>query len=130
MKHLIKKIRDKDIEYRMGMLLISGVSLSGFIVLIGSIIYLYQNKYVTSDYNIFLGEPERLRNLYDIIKGAFLLRGRELIQFGLVILIATPVARVLFAVIGFYMEKDRLYTAVSIVVLMILLLSLFAGVGK
>lgn len=130
MKHLIKKIRDKDIEYRMGMLLISGVLLSGFIVLIGSIIYLYQNKYLTTNYNIFLGEPERLRNLYDIIKGALLLRGRELIQFGLVILIATPVARVLFAVIGFYLEKDRLYVVVSVIVLTILLLSLFAGVGK
>ncbi|HEY6906879.1 MAG TPA: DUF1634 domain-containing protein, partial [Ignavibacteriaceae bacterium] len=70
------------------------------------------------------------RNLYDIIKGAFQLRGRELIQFGLVLLIATPVARVIFAVIGFYMEKDRLYTLISAIVLITLLLSLLAGVGK
>lgn len=130
MKRLIKKIVDKDIEYTMGMLLISGVLLSGFVVLIGSIIYLYQNRYITSNFNIFLGEPERLRNLYDILKGALQLRGRELIQFGLVILIATPVARVLFAVIGFSLEKDKLYVLVSTIVLTILLLSLFAGVGK
>lgn len=130
MKHLIKKIQDKEIEYIMGMLLAVGVLISGLVVLFGSIIYLYQNRYVTSNYNIFIGEPERLRNLYDIIKGAFQLRGRELIQFGLVLLIATPVARVIFAVIGFYMEKDRLYTLISAIVLIILLLSLLAGVGK
>lgn len=130
MKHLIKKIQDKEIEYMMGMLLAVGVLISGLVVLIGGIIYLYQHEYITSNYNIFIGEPERLRNLYDIIKGAFQLRGRELIQFGLVLLIATPVARVIFAVIGFYMEKDRLYTLISAIVLITLLLSLLAGVGK
>ncbi len=130
MKHLIRKIRDSEIEYIMGMLLISGVLISGIVVLFGSIIYLYQNKYLTSNYDIFIGEPARLRNLNEIIKGAFHLRGRELIQFGLVLLIATPVARVIFAVMGFYMEKDRLYTLISTIVLIILLLSLLAGVGK
>jgi uncharacterized membrane protein len=130
MKHLIKKIQDKQIEYIMGMLLAVGVLVSGLVVLFGGIIYLYQHEYITSNYNIFIGEPERLRNLYDITKGAFQLRGRELIQFGLVLLIATPVARVIFAVIGFYLEKDRLYTIISAIVLIVLLLSLLAGVGK
>jgi uncharacterized membrane protein len=130
MKYLFKKIQDKEIEYVMGMLLAIGVIISGLVVFIGGVIYLYQNKYVTSNYDIFIGEPIRLRNLFEIIKGAFQLKGRELIQFGLVLLIATPVARVIFAVIGFYMEKDRLYTFVSTIVLITLLLSLLAGLGK
>jgi uncharacterized membrane protein len=38
-------------------------------------------------------------------------------------LIATPIGRVLFGVVGFALLKDRLYTAVSAIVLTILLLS-------
>ncbi len=130
MKNIFKKIRDRDIEYLMALLLISGVLVSGAVVFLGSIIYLYQNTYVASNYKIFMGEPERLTNLFEIIRGAFQFHGRAMIQFGLVLLIATPVARVVFAVIGFYLEKDKLYTVISTVVLITLLLSLIAGVGK
>ena len=130
MKRIIRKLRDKDIEFQMGILLLTGVMISGIIVLIGGIIYLYENNYLTNNYNIFIGAPERLRNLYDIIKGAFQFKGRALIQFGMVILIATPVVRVAFAIVGFFKEGDKLYTFISTIVLIILLLSLICGVGK
>ena len=45
-------------------------------------------------------------------------------QFGLLLLIATPVARVAMAVVGFALERDRLYVVVSLIVLTVLLLSL------
>ena len=54
-------------------------------------------------------------------------RGRGIIQLGLLLLIATPVARVVFAIIGFALEKDRLYVVVAALVLGILLFSLFGG---
>lgn len=129
MKDLIKNIRDRDIEYYMSILLIAGVMISGLVVLLGSIVYLYQNKYVTSNYNVFIGEPERLRNLYEITKGAFHFQGRALIQFGLLLLIATPVARVIFAVIGFLLEGDGLYTIISMIVLITLLISLIGTIS-
>lgn len=47
-----------------------------------------------------------------------------LIQLGVLLLIATPVARVVFAVVGFALERDRLYVAVSVAVLAILAASL------
>ena len=112
MKKLIIKFQDRDIEFLMGILLIIGVIISGTIVLIGCVIYLVQNPDIKSNYNIFIGEPQRLTNFIQIMKGAFSFRGRELIQFGLVLLIATPVARVLFAVFGFFIEKDRMYTTI------------------
>jgi uncharacterized membrane protein len=124
------KFRDRDLEFLMGVLLIIGVIISGTIVFIGTIIYLIENPDLKNNYNIFIGEPQRLRNLIEIMRGAFHFQGRPLIQFGLVLLIATPVARVVFAVFGFFVEKDRMYTMISLFVLITLLLSLIGGLGK
>jgi uncharacterized membrane protein len=46
-------------------------------------------------------------------------------QLGLLVLIATPVVRVAISVVGFALEGDRLYVAITAAVLTILLLSLF-----
>jgi uncharacterized membrane protein len=46
------------------------------------------------------------------------------VQFGLLLLIATPVARVAFSVFAFAMEKDFLYVGISALVLCVLLVSI------
>jgi uncharacterized membrane protein len=46
-------------------------------------------------------------------------------QLGLLVLLATPVARVAASVVGFAAEGDRLYVAVTLAVLAILLASIF-----
>jgi uncharacterized membrane protein len=46
-------------------------------------------------------------------------------QLGLLVLLATPVARVAASVVGFALESDRLYAALTAAVLLILLTSLF-----
>jgi uncharacterized membrane protein len=46
-------------------------------------------------------------------------------QLGLLTLLATPVARVMTSVVGFALERDRLYTAITLAVLIILLTSIF-----
>jgi uncharacterized membrane protein len=56
------------------------------------------------------------------------LRPIAIAQAGLLVLIATPVARVMTSVVAFVLERDRLYAAITVVVLAILLVSLF-GVG-
>ncbi len=48
-----------------------------------------------------------------------------IVQLGLLVLLATPVTRVAASVIGFAMEGDRLYTAITLAVLLILLTSIF-----
>jgi uncharacterized membrane protein len=48
------------------------------------------------------------------------LNSDALIQVGLLVLIATPIARVALAAAGFCMERDRLYAGVSLIVLAIL----------
>ena len=46
-------------------------------------------------------------------------------QLGLLVLLATPVVRVAASVAGFALEGDRLYSAITLVVLLILLASIF-----
>jgi uncharacterized membrane protein len=46
-------------------------------------------------------------------------------QFGLLVLLATPVLRVAASVVGFALEGDRLYAAITLAVLTVLVVSIF-----
>ena len=59
-----------------------------------------------------------------IVRSAAHFHSEGLIQIGLLLLIATPVARVAMAMVGFALERDRLYMVVSLIVLLILAFSL------
>ena len=52
---------------------------------------------------------------------------RAIIQLGLLLLIATPVARVLFSAIAFALERDSMYVVITLIVLAILLYSLLGS---
>ena len=47
--------------------------------------------------------------------------GRPLIQIGLLVLIATPIARIVFSIFGYLLEKDYLYTVITAIVLFVIL---------
>src|SRR5262249_7850027 len=51
----------------------------------------------------------------------------SVIALGLLVLLATPVVRVGVSLVTFALEGDRLYTAITALVLLILLLSFLAG---
>ena len=54
-------------------------------------------------------------------------RGQAIVMAGLLVLIATPVARVALSVVVFVKVRDRLYTAITSAVLLILLISFSVG---
>jgi uncharacterized membrane protein len=118
---------DRKVEEVIGTLLRTGVLLSAAIVLLGGAIYLARHGESPADYHVFRGEPSELRQISGIVHEAISLRGRGIIQLGLLLLIATPVARVIFSIFGFAMEKDRLYVGFASVVLVILLYSLLGS---
>jgi uncharacterized membrane protein len=118
---------DKNIEEIVGTLLRVGVSLSAFVVSIGAAIYLARHSREPANYRVFHGEPSDLRSLSGIVRDAFHLRGRGIIQLGLLLLIATPVARVAFSIWGFAEEHDRLYMIFTGIVLIVLLYSLLGS---
>ena len=108
----------------MGNLLRYGVLLSALIVVAGGSIYLWKHGAETPAYGIFEGEPKRLTQARAIWQTALGGSGRSVIQLGLLVLIATPIARILFSVIGFILEKDILYTCITLFVLAVIIISL------
>jgi uncharacterized membrane protein len=113
----------------MGRLLRTGVILAAAFVMAGGVIYLVRHPGPVTNYRVFQGEPEELRTVSGIFRGAFALHGRGLIQLGLLILIATPIARVAFSVVAFLYQQDWMYVAVTLMVLGLLVYSLLGGGG-
>ena len=116
---------DQRIENWVGIMLRSGVMLAAAIVLFGGILYLAHNHGPRPDYAHFTAEPAHLITFSGILHGVAALDPESIIMLGLLVLVATPVARVGMCIVGFLFERDHLYTAVSTIVLLILLYSLF-----
>ena len=115
---------DRRMDMVIGNLLRSGVLLSALVVLIGAVVYLVRHGRSPTDYRVFRGEPSDLRSVGGILRDALALRARGIIQLGLLLLIATPVARVAVSIFGFAEERDRMYVIVASIVLLILVYSL------
>ena len=116
---------DKQVEDWVGIMLRTGVLLAAAIVLVGGAMYVVQGHGVRPDYSHFHGEPPQYSTLHGAVSGIATGNPRSIIMFGLLVLIATPIARVGMCIVGFAMERDRLYVVVSSTVLIILLYSLF-----
>jgi uncharacterized membrane protein len=118
---------DQRIETIIGNLLRSGVLLSALVVLLGSFVYLRQQGHVPAHYGIFRGEPSDMRSVRGIAADALAGQGAGIIQLGLLLLIATPFARVVFSVFAFAAQRDALYVLLTIIVLAVLTFSLSGG---
>lgn len=120
---------DHEVELVLARLLQVGVVVAAVTVAAGGVLYLLKYGGAAPRYAVFRGEPENLSSPGGILRGALQLRGRGLIQLGLLLLIATPVARVAFSLISFVRQRDRTYVALTAFVLLLLLASL-AGVAR
>jgi len=120
-------LNDEKLEQILGNLLRAGVLVSGAVVLVGGVLYILRHGSAVPHYRVFSGEPSDLRHVRGIVSDALALQGRGLIQFGLLLLVATPVARVLFSLVGFAIQRDRTYVAVTLIVLAVLLYGLAGG---
>jgi uncharacterized membrane protein len=123
----LPKVTDSGIEHMVSVLLRTGVMVSGTVVLAGGIYYLVRHGGDQVDYHTFRGEPAVDRILSQIMAAAWRLRARSLIQLGVLLLIATPILRVAFSLVGFAIERDGKYVAITAIVLMILLYALISG---
>ena len=119
-----KPWNDRRVEEIIGNLLRAGVLLAAVVVLIGGSIFLFHHGRAPANYRVFAGEPSDLRHIRGILRTSYALEGRGIIQLGLLLLIATPIARVGFAIFGFAEEKDTMYVGFTAIVLVVLLYSL------
>ena len=118
---------DEEFDVRLAMILRGGVLTSAAVVLVGGIVYLARHGAETTHYRVFPNESESLRSLQELASLSTMMSGRGLIQVGLLLLIGTPVARVVFSIVGFLRGRDWLYVGVTSIVLALLTYSLAVG---
>jgi uncharacterized membrane protein len=118
---------EQSMENTIANLLRVGVLLSAFVVIAGAVLYLGAHPRARVAYHTFAGEPEQLTTVHGIVRSAFTGQARSIIQLGLLLLIATPVARVMFSILAFAVERDYMYVVFTLMVLGILLYSLFGS---
>ncbi len=118
------KFDDKRMEAAMGRLLQSGVVLASIVVLAGGLIYVSAHAHSMVNYRTFVSKPLQIQHPLDLMHRVLAGEAAAIIQLGVLLLVATPIARVAFAVIGFAIERDRLYVGISLFVLAVLIFSL------
>ena len=117
-------MNDRRLELMIGNLLRAGVLFAAAIVLTGGVLYLVRHHAERVDYHTFRAGGDESRKYSGIVQSAEHGESAAIIQIGLLLLIFTPVARVAVALVGFSLERDRLYAVVSLIVLVILACSL------
>ena len=119
----MNKFKDTDMQAIIGWILRTGVIFSMGIVAIGGVLFVYRHGHSIPDYRTFKAVPYFIHNIEDIAN----FKGQAIIQAGIVLLIATPIIRVAFSAIGFILEKDYLYTFITLLVLLIIVVSMLTG---
>lgn len=122
----MSKLKDTDIQTIIGWVLRVGVFLSIAVCICGAAVYLFAHGHDIAHYGRFNGVPASIQ-AGELIKSIAALKGRAIIQTGIILLIATPIMRVLFSAIGFAAERDYLYTGITILVLLIIFISMLSG---
>jgi len=115
---------EERLERLIGTLLRVGVVSAAAVALLGGVVFLARHGAEPASYGVFHGEPQDLRTVRGVLQEAESLSGRGLTQLGLLLLIATPVARVVFTLVAFARAGDRRYVVVTGIVLAALLFSL------
>ena len=115
---------DQRCESAMGRMLQIVVTTAATVVLFGTVLYLRHAAGPMPSYHRLYGAPTAYESVHDILNCLVNFDGQGLIAFAILLLMATPICRVIFDEVGFSLLRDRFYTAVSPTILMILILSL------
>lgn len=128
-KEIKHYLGDKDVQLILGTLLRVGVLVSTGVVLIGGIIFMSTQTNQLVSFEDFKPEEAKFSSVAEIISGLKTFDGLAIIQFGVLLLIFTPIARVVFSIFSFLMEKDYMYVLIGLIVLGVIITSLYLDVA-
>ena len=120
-------LSEHETEQLIGRLLQAGVLLAAAVTLVGGALYLSQHGSSAPAYSIFQGQPGNLTSIVGILRGVRAGHSDAIVQLGIVLLIATPIARVAFTLVAFALQRDRTYVIITLFVLTLLLYGLVLG---
>lgn len=118
---------DEQVELVIGALLRWGVILAATVAAAGAVLYVARYGATAVDYSSFRGTAGDLRSIAGVLAGLRARRPEALVQLGLLLLLATPVARVGLSLAAFLLQRDRTYVVITSIVLVVLLYSLAFG---
>ena len=117
--------RDYQMDRIISVVLRGGVLLSAGLLILGAILYFAGVLWGGAPANPFVFP----HSLGDVISGLGHGDPLAILTLGLIVLLLTPVARVLISIFAFARERDWLYVGITTLVLLILLVSLLLGRG-
>ncbi len=123
------RVSDHEVQQAIGSVLRIGVVVAAIVTAIGGVLLLVQHGGAPVAHTTFQGEPAFLQSIGGIIHGAMSLNGAAIAQLGLLLLIATPVARVALTLVAFALQRDRTYVLITSIVLALLVYALVFGKG-
>ncbi|MBX9257989.1 DUF1634 domain-containing protein [Desmonostoc muscorum CCALA 125] len=133
-KNVTKTSSEQQLEYLLSNLLKYGVLIASAVVLLGGILYLIHHGAEPAEYHFFRGEPLQFRSPAGVVQAVFSgsdayggLRLRGIIQLGLLLLIATPILRVVISLLAFLLKREFIYVIVTLLVLVSLSYSLLGA---
>lgn len=122
-------MKDEHIQNVLARVMLVGVLAAAAVIAFGVVWFVATHAGMKPGDHIFSGEPKYFENPISMVKRAFDIgifgERRSIIMIGIVLLLINPMVRVAFAALGFAAQKDRLYAAVSAIVLAVLLFSFF-----
>lgn len=122
-------MKDERLQNALAKTMIIGTAIAGTIIALGMLWFLWANAGMKAGDKIFTGEPKYYENPISMVQHAMALNElghrRSFIMVGVLLLLLNPVARVALAALGFALQKDRMYTIISLIVLSVLLISFF-----
>lgn len=110
------------IERNIGKILRIGVFVSTTVIIIGILMFLLNGH---SGYAAGVW-PDKFN---EILSGLVEFKALAWLMTGLFLLILTPVLRVVASIVAFAKEGDKLYVAITTLVLIILIVAMFVGHG-
>ncbi len=109
----------RDLDQTIHKLLVVGLGISVALILFGLFLDLTLHREI----------PTSIPHLAEIFTRVIALRPSGFLSLGLLVLIITPVVRVLGSFLAFIYERDWRYTAITFVVLVVVTLSILLGRG-
>lgn len=125
--HITPKI---DMRQAIGNALRIGVTTACTIAIVSGLYYLVRHGgEPMPDYTKFTGEPASYTTLSGIFEGVFRLAAKDWIQLGVLVLMLTPIIRVVLSIIDFARQRDWLYVVITAIVLLVIIGNSLEGVG-
>jgi uncharacterized membrane protein len=125
------KLADTKLQRLIAMTLRSGVIVASATGIVGGLLFLTASGATPVSFHLFEGSQSpyalpglMLRQAFELHGGSASERGLAITQLGVMGLLLTPIIRVVFSMIGFTLEHDRTYVAITCIVLATLTCSL------